>query len=42
MGEGSEFNNRTKKIMLMMERRNQEWLFRSKKRVIFEMWRLIV
>jgi len=32
-------NNTTKKLMSMMERRNKEWIFVSKKRMVFLCWR---
>lgn len=32
-------NNTTKKLMQMMERRNKEWIFVSRKRMVFLCWR---
>lgn len=39
MNEANYRNTLTKKLMLMMERRNKEWIFVSQKRMVFLCWR---
>ena len=39
MNEANYRNNLTKKLMLIMERRNKEWIYVSQKRMIFMCWR---
>ena len=39
MDEQNVHNNTTKKLMSIMERRNKEWIFVSKKRMVFLCWR---
>lgn len=39
MNDANHRNTLTKKLMLMMERRNKEWIFVSRKRMVFLCWR---